>query len=54
MMNGIEASVAAGEILALIEKLKEKYKDKPDAIEALVCVEKKAQEIKKLGDSGWY
>jgi hypothetical protein len=54
MFNGTEASVAAGEILALVEKLKEKFKSDPKALEALGEVEKKAKEIKTAGDAGWY
>lgn len=54
MTSGVEASVAAGEIMALIAELKEKYKDDPKALEALQEVEAKARQIKEAGDSGWY
>ena len=54
MISGVEASTAAGEILSLIGKLKEKYKDDPKALEALQEVEAKAQQIKEAGDAGWY
>ena len=54
MISGVEASVAAGEILALIEDLKKKYGDNPRALEALREVEAKAQEIQRLGDAGFY
>jgi hypothetical protein len=54
MIGGVEASAAAGEILALVERLKSEYKDKPEAVEALEKVKKKAEEIKTAGDAGWY
>jgi len=54
MINGVEASTAAGEILALIKKLEEKYKDDTKALDALQEVKAKAQQIKEAGDAGWY
>jgi len=54
MLGGVEASCVAGEILVLIEKLKAEYEDEPKVIEALEKIEKKAQEIKTAGDTGWY
>lgn len=54
MFNGTEASGAAVEILALVKKLKEKYKHNAEAVEALTEVEKEAKGIKAAGDSGWY
>lgn len=54
MIGGIEASVAAGEILALIEELKKKYGADAKAIEALNEVEAKARQIKEAGDAGMY
>ena len=54
MIGGVGASVAAGEILALIKELEEEYKDDPKALEALREVKSKAQQIKEAGDAGWY
>ena len=54
MIGGIEASMAAGEILALIGRLETEYKDEPKTIEALKKVRKKAEEIKVAGDAGYY
>lgn len=54
MIGGVEASMAAGEILALIAELKKEYKDDPKALEALQEVETRARQIKEEGDAGWY
>ena len=54
MIGGVEASMAAREILTLINELEEKYKDDPKALEALQEVKAKAQQIKEAGDAGWY
>lgn len=54
MLAGMGASSAASEILLLVEEIKRKYADNPDVLEDLGRIERKAQEIKEAGDTGWY
>ena len=54
MISRAGASTAAGEILALVEKLKRDHVQNPAVLDVLNQIEHKAQEIKKAVDSGWY
>lgn len=54
MQGGIGAATAAGEILKLVNEIKEAHKNNTEVLKVLAQIETKAQEIKTAGESGWY